>query len=129
MLKRPLTRLALAVRLREAVLPALGNPKLFKCEVRDHGCHWLSESFHIASLVTPHFASFEVWPIRHKSGLAKYYNADGKVMNLHRSPYGQFELVSFRHGDWEKDLLRYVGAPLGLLTLRPCGQPQSSAQR
>jgi hypothetical protein len=118
--QRAVPRLTRAIRIREAVLPAMGNPSLFTFNPDSPFPVWISRDFHIATAVTPLFKSVEIWPIKNSTGLEIHPEADAKVMNLHRDPYGRYELVSFKGGTWEQDLLRYVGAPLGLLTLRAC---------
>jgi hypothetical protein len=115
-----LTRLERAIRIRQAVVPTLSNTKLFRFNPHCPFPMWVSRDFHIATAITPRFKSLEVWPVNNGSGLKEHPEAEGKVMNLHRTRHGQYELVSFRHGGWEKALLRYVDAPLGLLTLRAC---------
>jgi hypothetical protein len=118
--KRTLTRLEIAIRIYEAVFPALNNRRLFSACPNGPGTWWTSESFHVATIATPFFSSLSVWPVRNKTDLTEHPECEAKVMNLHRDPYGEYELVSFHHGDWEQDLLRYVGAPLGLLTILSC---------
>jgi hypothetical protein len=117
--KKSISRLALAIRIRKAVYPALSDRKLF---TRQPGLNSLaiSENFHIASAVSPIFMSFSVWPILNQTGLSPHPIREDKVMNLIRMPDGSFILIWFRRGDWERDLLRYVSAPLGLLTIRSC---------
>lgn len=119
--QRALTRLTIAVRIRKAVWPVLSDPSLFTCQRACHGLFWRGASFHVASVQAPSFTSFEVWPIFDEAGLSKRPIADEKGLNLHRSAYGEYDLVSYRNrGEWEENLLRYVGAPLGLLTLQAC---------
>jgi hypothetical protein len=118
--KSPISRLERAIRICSAVLPALRLVHLFQCKSQPPCSLWVSAGFHIASAATPFFTSFEVYPFPNGDGLAEHPSGPGKVMNLHRDPYGRYKLVSFRAGDWEHRLLLYVGAQLGLLTLGCC---------
>jgi hypothetical protein len=115
--KPTLTRLSVAIRIREAVSPALMDQKLFWLQAKGPVSFWIGESFLIASAQTPRFTSLEVWPFVNEGELTQFPGDADKVLNLHRLPNGSYKLVSFRRGDWEKDLLRYISAPLGLLTI------------
>lgn len=107
----------MAVRIREAVIPALNNPKLFSFRPVGPGSLWASKSFHVGSITTSAFTSLEIWPVLNDTGLSEIYDAEDKAFNLRRLWDGSHEVVSFRRGAWERRLLAYVGAPLGLLTL------------
>lgn len=128
-----LAQIAVAVPIYEAIFPALSRRELFMPCKLGPGFIWISESFRVGSVTTPNFTSMEAWSILNGTGLMLYPDGQAKVLNLSRNSDGSFELVSFKRGDWEKDLLRYVGAPLGLLTIQPVasqrrGQPNRNGR-
>jgi hypothetical protein len=118
-----LPRMVIARRIHDAVYRSLHNQKLFTLIPDDFPeieSLWVSESFHIVLTATQWFTAFAIYPVLNNTGLNEHPQAESKVMNLHRLPDGSYNLPTFRRGDWEEALLRYVGAPLGLLTIRPC---------